>query len=296
VDGNGNITGDVAPVFDIKAVGNGDAGGYIDTFVAAVVSVDSNGQSFIVQGPHGQRFTINVSGQTVWENSEAIGDLTTSSIVEVSGTLDRANHTFDADDVAILSQNGFYAAGQITYVMPSTSLTSPAPAPGFDLYVRGLLPTTTGLTLGQIATVDLSGSEKFFIRQWHNSLTQYLFNSSELLAGQPVAVGGPATGAANPAAVTVKRVVLRHWGFNGTVVPGSVNANGTFQMQIDGFAGVLIPQKVTVYTAAPTVFRGGLTGMSDVEGSANVRVVGLLLKDPSSGNTILLAHYVDALN
>jgi hypothetical protein len=33
--------------------------------------------------------------------------------------------------------------------------------------------------------------------------------------------------------------------------------------------------------------------VSDVTG--NVRVVGLLLKDPTSGNTILLAHYVDAL-
>jgi hypothetical protein len=27
-----------------------------------------------------------------------------------------------------------------------------------------------------------------------------------------------------------------------------------------------------------------------------VRVVGLLLKDPTSGNTVLLAHYVDALD
>jgi hypothetical protein len=29
---------------------------------------------------------------------------------------------------------------------------------------------------------------------------------------------------------------------------------------------------------------------------ANVRVVGLLIKDPTSGNTVLLAHYVDALD
>jgi len=109
-------------------------------------------------------------------------------------------------------------------------------------------------------------------------------------------VGGPATGAANAQAVTVNRVVLRHWGFNGTVVAGSMStANGTFQMQINGFAGLLVPQTVTVYTASPTKFRGGLTGLSDVTGGANVRVVGLLLKDPTSGKTVLLAHYVDAL-
>jgi hypothetical protein len=194
--------------------------------------------------------------------------------------------------VAILSQDGFYAAGQVTYVQPASGT-----ATSFDLYVRGLLPTTTGLTLGQIATVDLSGNEKFFIYWMHNPLTQYLFNSGNMLAGQHVAVGGPASGAANADAVTVKRVVLRNWGFNGTIVPSSVNAaNGTFQMQINGFAGLLIPQTVTVYTWSGTGFRNGLGGMSNVEGSANVRVVGLLLKDPVSGNTVILARYVDALD
>ena len=90
--------------------------------------------------------------------------------------------------------------------------------------------------------------------------------------------------------MTVNRVVLRHWGFNGTVVPGSINpAGNTFQMQINGFAGVLIPQTVTVYIAGPTVFRDGLTAMTSMQSSQNVRVVGLLLKDPVSGQTVLLA-------
>jgi hypothetical protein len=286
----GNFTGQVTPTFNISTVGPGDSGGYIDTFVAGVVSVGT--QSFVVQGPHGEQFTISVNGSTEWENNESISDLTTSSIVEVSGTLDRADQTLDADNVAILSQDGFYAGGQVTYVNPSTG-----PATSFDLYVRGLLPTNTGLTLGQIATVDVSSSDKFFIYWWHNPLTEFLFNSSTLLPGQHVSVGGPASGAANPNAVTVKRIVLRHWGFNGTVVANSVNAtNGTFQMQINGFAGLLVPQTVTVYTANRTVFRDGMTGMGTIAAGTNVRVVGLLLKDPTSGNTVLLAHYVDALN
>ena len=290
VDSNGNFTGVVSPTFDIKAVGTGDSGGYIDTFDAAVVSVGT--QSFVVQGPHGENFTIDVNGSTEWENNESLSSLTTSSIVEVSGTLDKADSTLDADDVAILSQNGFYAAGQITYVQPSSG-----PATSFDLYVRGLLPTNTGITLGQIAQVDLTGNEKFFIYWWHNPLTEFLFNSSQLLPGQHVSVGGPATGAANANAVTVNRVVLRHWGFNGTVVANSVNtANGTFQMQITGFAGLLVPQTVTVYTATPTDFRNGLTGLGSLTNGENVRVVGLLLKDPTSGNTVLLAHYVDELD
>ena len=292
VDGSGNFTGQVTPVFDVKTVGVGNSGAYIDSFVAAVVSVNTSGQSFVVQGPHGEQFTINVNGQTEWEGNDSISSLTTSSIVEVSGTLDKADQTLDAEDVAILSQNGFYAGGQITYVQPSSG-----PASNFDLYVRGLLPTSTGLTLGQIAQVDLSGSEKYFIYEWHNPLTQFLFNQSSLLPGQHVSVGGPATGATNAQDVTAKRVVLRHWGFNGTVVPNSVNTtNGTFQMQINGFVGLLIPQTVTVYTANPTDFRDGLTGLGSLTNGEDIRVVGLLVKDPLSGNTVLLAHYVDELN
>jgi hypothetical protein len=110
-------------------------------------------------------------------------------------------------------------------------------------------------------------------------------------------VGGPASGAANAQAVTVKRVVLRNWGFNGTVVPGSVDSGkDTFQMNIKGFAGVLIPQTVTVYLTSQTEFRDGLTALSDVAASTNIRVVGLLLKDPATGETVLVGHYVDALN
>ena len=292
VDSNGQITGTVTPTFNVNTVGPTDAGAYVDEFDAAVVSVNTTAQSFVVQGPHGRNFTVNVTGNTEWDNSESLSSLTTSSIVQISGELDRADATIDADEVAILSQNGFYADGQVTYVTPASGA-----ATSFDLYVRGLLPTTTGLTLGQIAQVNLSGQENFFIYRQHNILSQFLFNSTLMLPGQAVAIGGPASGATNSQAVTTKRVVLRHWGYNGTVVAGSLNpAANTFQMHVDGFAGLLIPQTVTVYVSGPTVFRSGLTAFSSVTASTNVRVVGLLVKDPVSGQTVLLARYVDALN
>ena len=290
VDSGGNITGAVTPTFDIKSVANSDSGAYIDTFDAAVVSVSST--SFVVQGPHGRQFTVSVSGSTDWENNESIADLTTSSIVEISGNLDRADSTIDADSVAILSQDGFYAGGQVTWVTPFSG-----DATSFDLYVRGLLPTTTGLSLGQIATVDLTGSERFFINWKRNALTEFVFNSSSLLPGQHVSIGGPASGAASASAVTAKRVVLRHWGFNTSVVPGSEDAaNGTFQVKVNGFAGLLVPQTVTVVTTAKTGFRNGLNSIGDITDSEKIRVVGLLLKDPlDPTKTVLLAHYVDEL-
>ena len=291
VDSTGQITGNVIPTFDIHVVGPDDSGAYIDEFDAAVLSVNATAQTFVVQGPHGRQFTVNVNGQTDWDNNESISSLTTSSIVELSGTLDRADATLNADDIGILSQNGFYATGLATFVAPASG-----PATSFDLYVRGLLPSTTGLTLGQIAQVDLSGNENFFIHRMHDPLTHYLFNSSTLLAGQRIAIGGPASGATNSQAVTVKRVVLRDRGYNGTVVAGSVDtANNTFQMQVDDFTGLLIPETVTVYLDSKSTFRDNLNSLTDVEAGANVRVVGLLLKDPTSGHAILVARYVDAL-
>jgi hypothetical protein len=292
VDSNGQITGNVTPTFNLNVVTPSSAGAYIDEFDAAVVSVNTTAQTFIIQGPHGRNFTINVNGQTEWSNNESLSSLTTSSIVQISGDLDRADATINADDVSILSQNGFYATGLMTYVNPASG-----PASGFDLYVRGLLPAKTGLTLGQIAQIDLSGNENFFIHRMHDPLTEYLFNNSTLLAGQRVAIGGPATGATNPQDVSVKRVVLRSRGYDATVVPGSINpTNGTFQIQVNDFAGLLIPETVTVYTDPNTAFRDTLTATSSVTGGLNVRVVGLFLKDPSSGNAILLARYVDVLN
>jgi Domain of unknown function (DUF5666) len=289
---NGAITGDVNPTVNISAVGPSNPGAYIDEFIAGVVNPTLSTQSFSIQGPHGRTFTVNVNGQTEWDNGESLSDLTSTSIVQISGTLDRADATIDADEVAILTQNGFYAAGQITDVQPTSGAAS-----DFQLYVRGTLPASgDGVSLGQIAQVNLSGSEKYFIYWMHNPLTQFLFNSSTLLPGQHVSVGGNLAGAANADALSVKRVVLRNWGFNGTFVPGSVS-NGTFQMNINGFAGLLVPgQPVTVYTGLGTKFRYGFSSIGDVSSSTNIRVVGLLIKDPTSGNSVILARYIDDMN
>lgn len=295
---NGSINGTVDPTFDVATVKNTDHGAYIDEFVAGVVSVNQTGQSFVIQGPHGRNFTVNVNGQTEWDGTASLSTLAadgTNAIVQVSGQLDRADQTLDADEVAILTDTGFFATGQITYVNPPPPATGAASS--FDLYVRGLEPTNTGLTLGQLATVNLTGSENYFIYWAHNPLTQFLFNSSSLVAGQDIAMGGPASGAASASNVTVKRIHLRNWGFNGTIVAGSQSsANGTFQMQVKGFAGVLIPETVTVYLGPGCDFRYGFGAFNDLADGANIRVVGLLLRNPTNGNVVIIARHVDGLN
>ncbi|MGA7524557.1 MAG: DUF4382 domain-containing protein [Acidobacteriaceae bacterium] len=292
VDSSGQITGHVNPTLDIRAVDPSGSGAYIDEFTAGVVSVNTTAQSFVIQGPHGHNFTVNVNGQTEWDNNDTISDLTTTCIVQISGIIDHADSTIDADEVAILSQNGFYASGQITYVQPTSGV-----AANFDLYVRGTLPASgDSVSLGQITQVALTGTENYFIYWMHNRFTQFLFNSSTLLPGQHVSVGGPLSGAASQP-IGVKRVVLRNWGFNGTVAANTSSTTAdSFQMNVTGFAGQLVPGTVTVYTATGTSWRDGYNSDSDVTVGDKVRVVGILIKDPTSGNPVILGRYVDDMN
>jgi Domain of unknown function (DUF4382) len=287
VDSNGNFTGVVTPTLALNAVTPSDSDAYIDDFVAGVINTGTN--SFMIQGPHGHQFTVNVNDQTEWETNESIANLTSTSIVEISGSIDATSGAILADTVAILSQNSFYAGGLITYVEPATGAAN-----DFDLYVRNVLPAGTGFQSEQISTIDLSGNENYFIYWWHNKFTSFLFNSSLLVPGQHVSIGGPFTNGA----VTVKRVVLRHEGHNGAWVIGSTDTGaGTFQLNSNGLAGVLFNGPVTVYCTPLTVFKGGLTGLSSLTGSAaiNLRVVGLVLKDPISGQPVFVAHSVEQL-
>jgi hypothetical protein len=287
VDQNGQFTGVVNPTLDLKAITPSDSDAYIDEFDVGVVSTGTS--SFMIQGPHGHQFTVNVNDQTEWENGEGLSNLTSTSIVEISGTLDRTSGAILADTVAILSQDSFFAGGLITFVDPATGTAN-----DFDLYARNVLPSGTGFQSGQISTINLTGNEKYFVYWWHNKFTNLFFNSSLLVAGQHVSVGGPFSNGA----VTVKRVVLRHEGHNGAWVVGSTNVGAsTFQFNSLGLAGVLFNGPVTVYCTPFTEFRGGLTGIGDLTGSAAIplRVVGLVLKDPISGQPVFVARRVEKL-
>jgi hypothetical protein len=289
VDAMGQITGAVTPVLHLKAITPSDSDAFIDDFVAGVVSVNAGGNSFVIQGPHGHQFTVNVNGQTEWENSESINDLTSNSIIELSGTLDRLTATFLADSVGILSQDHFFAGGLVTFEEPQTGA-----ATDFDLYVRSVLPSGTGFNSGQISTINLTGNEIFYIYWMHNSFTNMFFNSSLLTPGQHVSIGGPLTNGA----VTVKRVVLRHEGHTGTLVANSTNVGAhTFQFNSNGLAGVLFNGPITVFVTPFTRFGGGLTQLSDLTSNPTnpLRVVGLVLKDPVSGQPIFVARGVEEL-
>ncbi len=132
---------------------------------------------------------------------------------------------------------------------------------------------------------------KYGIYWMHNALTNLLFNDTSLTAGQEISVGGPDP-TASP--ITVKRIHLRNWGYNGTIVAGSRNSSqGTFQMNVTGFAGQVIPSPITVYLGTGCDFRYGFGAFSDLTDSAKIRVVGILLK--FNGQTVLVARHIDGL-
>ncbi len=293
VDANGQITGQVTPVLDLAALSASDPERYIDEFDAGVISTDPASSTFVIQGPHGRQYTVQLSANTEFENNETIANLTTSSIIQVSGSFAPNSQTINADCVGILSQDGYWAAGLVTYVTPAQGAAS-----SLNMYVRAELPASTGLTLGQIANINLNGSENYFVYKLHTPLTNFFFNSSLLIPGQHISIGGPASGAANSQSVTTHRIVLRHEGHAGQWVVGSTNtANGTFSFNSDGLAGVLFNGPVTVYTTPITQYLGGLSGLSDLSGNSamSLRVVGLVLKNPATQQPVFVARSVEEL-
>lgn len=302
VDSNGNIevntSGDVTvtPTIDVRAVTRTDAGAHIDLLYGSVVTAPTSStepSSFTIQGPHGEQFTINTSSTTEWDGGASLTSLNTSSVVEIAGSLDPADQTLDADEVALVTDSKFYARGLVTYVTPATG-----PATNLDFYVRAVEPSSLAdVPLGGIAQVDITGNEKYGIYWMHNAFTQLLFNSSALTPGQEIVVGGtdaeaaPATGTA----ITVNRIHLENWGYEGTIVAGSQSsAQGLFQMQITGFAGQVVPSTVTVYLGPACDFRYGFAAFNDLSNGAKVRVVGLLLKNSTNGNLVLVARHIDS--
>ena len=59
---------------------------------------------------------------------------------------------------------------------------------------------------------------------------------------------------------------------------------------------MLVPQNVTVYLGADSDFRYGMGKFGDLTNATQIRVVGLLLKNPNNGQLVLLARHVDGFN
>jgi Domain of unknown function (DUF4382) len=292
-DMNGQVTGAINPVFHMQLLAADDANVSIDDFHGGVVGVTGS-DTFTMQGPKGRQWTVQASASTDLDDpSDPISSFTTSTIVEVSGRLDPVTHDIDANEIEVVSNDKFFLAGLFTSIRPPSGAATQA-----DLYVRAELPDVSGIQDGQITTLDLNGSEKYMIANIRTPLTSLLFNNSALAAGQSVGVGGKLATSNGVSTLTVHRVVLRRQGQGGSWVPGSTviqsgNA-GSFQLNDDWTAGVLLPNPLTVITGNGTIFVN-LNGLSDLSGTQAIplRVVGFILADQATGQPVMVARAVE---
>jgi hypothetical protein len=249
-----------------------------------------------MQGPHGRQWTVTTSDNTMLDDPNSpVSSFTTNTIVEVPGVLDPVTHSIDASELEVVSNDDFFMGGLFTSIRPPTG-----PATQADLYVRELLPAVNGVSDGQIETLNLNGSERYMIEHINLPLTTLLFNNSELAAGQRVGIGGELTSTNGTTTLTVHRVVLRRQGQAGGWVPGSTviqnNNAGTFQLNDQWTAGVLLPQPLTVMTTNDTNFIN-LSGLSALQGAQpiSIRVVGFILVNQATGQAVMVARSVEEL-
>ena len=296
-DSNGNVTGNFTPTFDVKGLSVDDADAQIDCFYAGVVSVNPAGNQFVIQGPRGRQFTVDTDSATNFDSNEMPTSYTTNTIVEVSGTLNRVTRDIVASEVEVVSTDHFFLEGLDTFVQ-----TSGGQATGLNVYARAELPDLSGYPLGQLDTIPLTGNEKYMIADLHIPLTSLLFGPSSQLAGQRVLFGGKLDTTVTPPTVAVHRVVLERQGQRGQWVVGSTNVqngnSGTFSLNDNYLAGVLLPQPLNVITTNFTKFVN-LSGLSALSGSQpiHLRVVGFILINPAANNTpVMVARTVEELN
>jgi hypothetical protein len=294
-DGNGQVTGAVNPVFEVALLNSTDSQVAIDDFHGGVVGV-TGPNTFTMQGPHGREWTVTTSDNTMLDDPlSPVSGFTTNTIVEVSGVLDPVTHSIDASELEVVSNDDFFMGGLFTSVRPPSG-----PATQVDLYVRELLPAVNGVSDGQIETLNLNGSEKYMIEHINLPLTTLLFNNSELAAGQRVGIGGDLSTTNGTTTLTVHRVVLRRQGQAGGWVPGSTviqnNNAGSFQLNDQWTAGVLLPQPLTVMTTNDTNFVN-LSGLSALQGAQPIpiRVVGFILMNQATGQPVMVARSVEKL-
>lgn len=295
---NGQVTGTITPTFDVRGLAADDSEAEIDCFRGGVTNIDTSNMSFAIQGVKGRSWTVVTNSQTEWDDGGSFSALTTNSIVEVSGKLDHVTHEIDADEVEIISQDHFFVGGLATYVNPAT----PNPATQLQLYVRSELPDVQNVApVGATDSFALNGSEHYYIADFRSPLTTLLFNNTTLAPGQRLGIGGSLSGTGASQTLTVHRVVLGRQGQEGSWVPGSTQIqsgnSGTFRINDNYLAGVLLPQPLTVISAQFTNYVN-LSGLSALSGTGpfNLRVVGFILVNQQTNQQEMVARRVELLN
>ena len=285
VDGNGQITGMVNPVIFGTPVNASN--GQVTDLTGGLVSVNAGSNSFVIQGPYGHQLTVYVNNSTAFNSGWNFNALATPAFIGVQGTF-QADGSLMATNVEVITTSASFLSGRVLAVNPTSG-----PVQQITLWV-GETSADQVSDVDTIQTIDVSAVTTYDMCFFDNLFTNALFNSSSVIVGQRVFIGG--TFASN--VFTPQMISLRFQGVYGTLTQGSVNVvngnAGTFQLQNNGLIGYsLSGAPLTVATGNATLFVNTL-GLSSLQSGGAMPLVagGLLFVDPLNSTPVMAAAVV----
>jgi hypothetical protein len=293
VNGSNQMTGAITPVMSVQAVSASDDLGQITEFTGNIVSVDTNANSFVMQGPYGFQETIDVNSSTVYNGSNSLSTLVVDGIVSVIGTV-QADGSILASGVELVSTDKAFISGRILAVNPTSG-----PVQTVTMWVGEELGTSGIIPVDTVQTIDLSAVSTYDVCFFDNILTEQVFNDASLVVAQRIFIGGSTAGGV----FTPDMVSLRRQGVTGALVANSVTITGGtgsnqgyFQMQNDALMSYAAGGPFTVLTGDKTYFVNidGLAGLRQA-GTPNLISRGLVFKNPGNGEPVVVAGRVRIL-
>ncbi|MFY9911193.1 MAG: DUF5666 domain-containing protein [Candidatus Sulfotelmatobacter sp.] len=286
VDGSGNVTGVVNPVIYARAVKATDSDAQVTDLVGGLASVDASANSFVIQGPYGHQLTIDVNSSTQFNTDWTINNLATPATVGVQGYF-QADGTLMASSVEVITTSQAFISGRVLAINPTTG-----PVQQITMFVG---ETSADLVSDSrtIQTVDVSAvaSSAYDMCFFNNLITDALFNSSHVLVGQRIFIGGNYSNSV----FTPQMISLRLQGVYGTMTgtPNVVNINlGNFELQNNALIGYSLGDApLTVWTGNGTLFIN-TTGLSTLTSGESLVAGGLLFYDALTGGPIMAAGVV----
>ncbi|MGA7168930.1 MAG: DUF4382 domain-containing protein [Candidatus Sulfotelmatobacter sp.] len=286
VDGNGNVTGAVNPTIYIKATRASDPDGQVTDLMGGLVSVNAAGNSFVIQSPYGHQLTIDVSS-TQFNSGWNINNLAAPAVVAVQGYF-QADGSLMASNVEVITTAQAFLSGRVLAVNPTSG-----PVQQITLWV-GETSTDLVSDIDTIQTINVSAVTQYDMCFFDNFFTNALFNSSTVIVGQRIFIGG----SYSSNVFTPQMISLRFQGVYGTLTPKSVtiaNGNlGSFQLQNNALIGYSLGgAPLTVDTGNITLFIN-TTGLSELQSSGAIPIVagGLLFVNPNTQTPELAAAVV----
>lgn len=288
VDGNGNVTGVVNPTIYIKATHASDSDGQVTDLMGGLASVNAAANSFVIQGPYGRQLTIDVNSSTQFNSGWNINNLATPAVVGVQGYF-QADGSLMANYVEVITTSQSFISGRVLQVTNNSS----GNAQQIVMWV-GETGADMVSDVDTIQTINVSAVTQYDMCFFDNFFTNALFNSSTVIVGQRIFIGGSYSNST----FTPQMISLRFQGVYGTLTSGSVsitNGNlGSFQLQNNGLIGYSLGgAPLTVGTSNGTLFIN-TTGLSELQSDGAIPIVagGLLFVNPTTQTPVMAAAVV----